>query len=345
MTGKVLVTGGTGYIGSWVVKDLLNKGHHVKVTVRDIKKTSRYKFLENLAEASSGSLEVFQADLLDEGSYDDIVKDCEGVFHIASPFKLKFKNGKSDFLDPALKGTRNVLNAVNKSGSVKKVVLTSSVSAIYGDNLDMKEKGLNEFTEEHFNTTSSLKHGPYAYSKLMAEKEAWKMQKEQDSWELVTINPSMVMGPLLNSDSQSGSISLMADLLGGKMGPAIPSLNFGYVDVRDISKAHLSAYENSQAKGRYILCERTMNMLDLAKMINGMDFKFKVPERIAPQFILYLTGWMFGMTPSFVKRNVGIPVHLNNSKGQKELGVNYIPIETTIKEMIDSFIEHKLVKN
>ena len=87
MTGKVVVTGGTGYIGSWVVKDLLNKGHHVKVTVRDIKKTSRYKFLENLAEASSGSLEVFQADLLDEGSYDDIVKDCEGVFHIASPFK------------------------------------------------------------------------------------------------------------------------------------------------------------------------------------------------------------------------------------------------------------------
>ena len=88
-----------------------------------------------------------------------------------------------------------------------------------------------------------------------------------------------------------------------------------------------------------------MNMLDLAKMINGMDFTFKVPERIAPQFILYLTGWMFGMTPSFVKRNVGIPVHFNNSKGQKELGVNYIPIETTIKEMIDSFIEHKLVKN
>jgi nucleoside-diphosphate-sugar epimerase len=342
---KVLVTGGTGYIGSWVVKDLLDKGHYVKMTVRNKSETSRYNFLEQLAEQSTGRLEVFQANLLDEGSYDDVAKGCEGVFHIASPFKLKFKNGKSDFLDPALKGTQNVLNAVNKAGTVKKVILTSSVVAIYGDNQEMKDRGLTEFTEEHFNTTSTLKNGPYAYSKLKAEQEAWRMQREQKVWDLVTINPSFVMGPLLNPRSRSGSLGFMKDLLKGKMGPALPSLNMGYVDVRDISKAHLEAFERSEANGRYILSERIMNMLELARIINNMDeFNFKISEKEAPRFFLYLFGWMFGLTSAFIKRNIGIPLSFNNSKSQKELGIEYIPMEKTIKEMIESLIEHKIIK-
>ena len=192
---------------------------------------------------------------------------------------------------------------------------------------------------------SSLKYGPYAYSKLKAEKEAWKMQREQKVWDLVTINPAFVMGPLLNPRSRSGSLGFMRDLLNGKMGPALPSLNFGYVDVRDISKAHVAAFEKGDAKGRHILSERIMNMLELARMINDMEeFNFKISEKEAPRPFLYLFGWMFGLTPTFVKRNIGIPLCLNNSKSRKDLEIEYIPMEKTIKEMIESLIEHKIVK-
>jgi nucleoside-diphosphate-sugar epimerase len=114
-------------------------------------------------------------------------------------------------------GTRNVLNAATKSGTVKKVVLTSSVAAVHGDNIDMQEQKLTEFTEEHFNTSSSATHQPYSYSKVIAEKEAWKLAEAQNRWKLVVINPSFVLGPSLTGSSDSESISFMKDILKGKI--------------------------------------------------------------------------------------------------------------------------------
>jgi len=194
MVKTVMVTGGTGYIGSWIVKDLLDRGYIVRMTVRDKSNRSKYEQLVLMAEKSKGKLEIWEANLLKEGSFDEAAKGADAIIHVASPFTLKFKNAQKELLDPALRGARNVLNAASKSGTVKKVVLTSSVAAIYGDSSDMQELGLDEFTEEHFNTTSSAQHQPYSFSKTIAEKEAWKLFKQQNFWKLVVVNPSFVIG-------------------------------------------------------------------------------------------------------------------------------------------------------
>lgn len=116
----------------------------------------------------------------------------------------------------------------------------------------MKNENLPIFTEEHFNTSSTLSHIPYAYSKVQAEKQAWKMAKQQSTWELIALNPSVVLGPSLTSISQSESLKFMTDMLSGKFRTGVPELNMGYVDVRDVAKAHIFCLEN-KAEGRHIL--------------------------------------------------------------------------------------------
>ncbi len=340
MNKTILVTGGTGYIGSWVTKYLLEKGYNVCLTVRDKSKTEKYQHLLDIEKKSPGTLEFWEANLLSEGAFDEPAEGAFAIIHMASPFSLKFKDAQKELIDPALEGTRNVLNAANKSSTVKKVVLTSSVAAVHGDNIDMKELGLDEFTEEHFNTSSSLTHQPYSYSKVLAEKEAWKIYENQDKWKLVVINPSFVMGPSLGKISNSGSLDFMKDMLSGKYFSGAPDLMFGFVDVRDVAKAHIIALESETASGRHILAERTMSMYDFSRLIKKQyGNQFKLPLMKSPKFMLYLVGWMFGLTNKFIRRNVGYDIKLNASKSKKELGLEYTPIEKSVKDMVDQMME------
>lgn len=142
MNMKILVTGGTGYIGPWVVQYLLEKEYTVRLTMRDKTRKDKIRHLLEIADKSPGTLELWEADLINNCSFDEAVKGCEVVIHIASPFKLKFKDPKKEFIDPALNGTKNVLSAATKSSTVKKVILTSSLAAVYGDNIDMKKTGI-----------------------------------------------------------------------------------------------------------------------------------------------------------------------------------------------------------
>ena len=322
-----LVTGGTGYIGSWVVKQLLETGHTVRITARDINKTSKYSHLTDIANASSGSLEIWEADLMEEGSFDDAAKGCDGIIHVASPFILKVEDAQRDLVNPAVKGTKNVLAAASKSGTVKKVVLTSSVNSVLGDSIDMKNQNLEEFNEAHWNTTSSVSHQPYSFSKVQAEKVAWQIADAQNGWELVVINPAFVLGPTLTKSSASESLTVMGDMLKGKFRTGVAELYFGFVDVRDVAKAHVLALETDAAKGRHIISERVMNLLDMGNIIGGaFPGKYKLPKRLAPKYIMYLFGWAFGVTTNFVKLNVGYPIKLNSSKGREELGLQYLKV-------------------
>jgi nucleoside-diphosphate-sugar epimerase len=331
----ILVTGGTGYIGSWVVKDLLEKAYTVRLTVRNKAKSSGYSHLSKIAETSPGKLEIWEADLLKEGSFNAAAEGSDAIMHIASPFTLKFKDAQKELIDPALNGTKNVLNSASASSTVRKIILTSSVAAVHGDNIDMTEQGLNEFTEQNYNSSSSVSHQPYSFSKVLAEKAAWEMAKTQDKWKLVVVNPSFVMGPSLSPNSSSESLSFMKDMLSGKFYLGAPDLQFGFVDVRDVAKAHLLALENPNAEGRHILAERTTGFFEMGNIIKQeFNGKYKTPLMKSPKFILYLIGWMFGLSAKFVSRNVGYPIKLNTTKSIKTLGLEYTPFNVTLRDMI-----------
>ena len=345
MSQTILVTGATGYVGSWVTKYLLEKGFRVRITVRDKANSDKYKFLQLIAADSQGELEVYEADLLKSGSYNEAAEVCEAIIHVASPFSLRFKDPLKEIIEPAVQGTKNVLAAATASATVKKVVLTSSVVAVYGDNIDMAEKGLSEFTEDDFNDTSTATHQPYPYSKVKAELAAWNIAKKEDQWKLVVLNPGFVMGPPLTPDTNSESIQFMKDMLSGKFATGAPHLEFGFVDVRDVAKAHILALEQEKAEGRHILVERVTDFMGFAKKIKSLyPGKYRLPSMQTPKLMLYLLGWAFGITRKFVTRNIGYHIKLNNSKSKNNLGLVYSSFETTIKDMIEQMIELKMVK-
>lgn len=333
---KVMVTGGTGYIGAWVVKYLVDEGRMVHLTVRDKSKKEKYSYLIELAEKSSGSIEIFEADLLLEGSYEAAMKNCEEVYHLASPFFIsKIKDAQKQLVDPALEGTKNVLEAVSKTESVKRVILTSSVVAIYGDAKEMVDQGLSEFTEDNWNTTSSLTHQPYSYSKVLAEREAQRIHDLQNRWSLSIINPGFVMGPPLDNSIGSTSIGFMNDLISGKQKMGVPQLNFAMVDVRDVAKAHLLAAKNNSI-GRHIISNSTLSMLDMASIIKKkFGDKYALPEKVLPKFLLYMVGWTQGITIKFINKNIGYNLLFNNSKSKEILKIEYIPLETTLTDMVN----------
>jgi nucleoside-diphosphate-sugar epimerase len=345
MKETVLVTGATGYIGSWVVKYLLEDGHTVRIPVRDKAKVEKYQHLLAIEQATEGSLEVYAGDLLEEGSYDSPAVGADSILHIASPFAYQVRDAQSDLVDPAVKGTRNVLVAASKSGTVKKVVLTSSVAAVYGDNVDMQTQGISEFDESYFNTTSSLTHQPYPYSKVAAEKMAWDIFSQQDKWQLVVINPAFVMGPPLVKTANSESVAFMKDLLSGKLFFGVPELSIGFVDVRDVARAHLLAMNKDDAEGRYILAERTISFMEFAMVVKKhYGGKYKLPFMTTPKFMLYLIGWAFGLTNAFISKNVGYPLKLNSTKSRDNLHLTYTPFDDTVVDMIEAMRAQHLVK-
>lgn len=336
----VLVTGGTGYLGSWVVKKLLANGYSVRVAVRNLRNSKKYIHLMQLE--NSGNLNFFEADLLSEGSFDNAAEGADAIIHMASPFILSVRDAQKDLIKPAVMGTRNVLSSATKSSTVKKVVLTSSIAAVYGDNADLKDLGVDEFTEEYFNFSSSVKHQPYSYSKVMAEKEAWRAFNEQSKWTLVVINPTLVMGPSLTGESSSESLKIMSNLIGGKYRMGVPFLQFGFVDVRDVATAHVLALEKENAQGRYILVSQVADFLALANIVgHAFPGKFKLPQKIVPKILMLPVGWIFGFSPKFVLRNVGCKIKVSNKRSVEELGLKYADLDVTISDMVKQMISKK----
>ncbi len=161
-TSPVMVTGATGYVAGWVVKRLLDTGFTAHATVRDPSNAEKLKYLDALAEQSAGTIQYFKSDLMETGSYAEAMKGCSVVFHTASPFVIRVSDPQKDLVDPAQLGTRNVLEEANRTPTVRRVVVTSSCAAIYGDNADLRKTKQGKFTEDDWNTSSSLDHQPYS---------------------------------------------------------------------------------------------------------------------------------------------------------------------------------------
>ena len=342
----VLVTGASGYLASWLVKYLLEAGHTVHGTVRDPGKKSGLEHLQKLANEHGSRLKLFKSDLLDAGSYDTAMQNCELVMHTASPFVISgLKNNYEELVRPALEGTRNVLASVNRIASVKRVVLTSSVVAVYGDNIDGLQVPGGVFTEEHWNTSSTVDHQPYPYSKVVAEKEAWAIQKKQSRWDLVTINPGLVLGPSLTKASASMSLDFIKQLANGTMYPAAPDLWMGVVDVRDAAQAHIKAGFTPGAQGRHITNAANTTALELGRLLrNKFGDGYKFPRFTAPKLLVWLMAPMAGITRKFVSQNVGYKIGFDNKKSVRDLGLKYRPLSETVCDHFQQVLDDRLMR-
>lgn len=343
----VMVTGATGYVAGWLVKSLLEEGLTVHAAVRNPDNKKKTAHLDEIAAKTAGSIKYFKSDLLQEGSYADAMKGCELVYHTASPFVLDVKNPQKDLIEPAVLGTKNVLDAANKTPSVKRVVVTSSCAAIYTDCIDCENAPNGMLTEELWNSTASLDYQPYSYSKTLAEQKAWEMEKAQDQWDLVTINPCFVMGPVLNpKNSTSESLSFLKQFGDGTMKMGAPKIGTGIVDVRDVAKAHYQAGFVPTAQGRYITAAHNTDFLEIGKILQPKFGKqYPLPKRALPKWLLMIVGPFVDklLTRPFIKKNVNIAWKADNSKIKKELGMEFLPLQKTMEDSFQVLVDNKLI--
>ena len=342
----VMITGATGYVAGWIVKRLLDEGLTVHAPVRNPDNLQSLKYLNDIALKSKGKIRYFKADLLSEGSYDEAMKDCELVFHTASPFINSVKDPHKDLIDPALSGTRNVLASVNRTPSVKRVVLTSSCAAIIGDSSDCLSYPKGIATEAQWNLTSTIDHQPYSYSKTVAERAAWEISKKQSRWDLVVLNPSLVIGPGIKPRSTSESFKLIRQIGDGTFKMGVPRFYIGVVDVRDLAEAHFNAGFLTQSNGRHIISAAETSFLDLSLMLQKKyTNQYPFPKRLIPKFIVWLMAPTVGLKRKMISRNVGYHWLVDHSKSLKELNMKYRPVEESItdffRQMIDSDVFQK----
>ncbi|MED7818483.1 MULTISPECIES: NAD-dependent epimerase/dehydratase family protein [unclassified Francisella] len=341
-SSPVLVTGATGYVASWIIKELLENGVDVHAAVRNPLDTDKNTHLDKIAKNSPGTIKYFKADLLNDGSFAEAMEGCSIVFHTASPFKLNVNDPQKDLIDPAKFGTHNVLSQASKTSSVRRVVLTSSCAAIFSDNKDLENTPLGIFTEEIWNTSSTVKHNPYSLSKTLAEKEAWNIAKNQNQWDLVTINPTLVMGPGLNPKATSESFNLIRQLGDGTMKAGVPNLGLGIVDVRDVAKAHIAAAFIPDANGRYIISGHNTSLPEMVKLLlPHFGDKYPLPKKVLPKSLVWLFGPMTNssLTRKFISKNVNYPWIGDNLKSVRELGMTYRSLSETMNDFFQQMID------
>ncbi|KAI5681503.1 hypothetical protein M9H77_02731 [Catharanthus roseus] len=319
--GKVVaVTGASGYIASWLVKLLLERGYTVKASVRDPNDPKKTEHLLSL-DGARERLHLFQADLLEEGSFDTVVDGCEGVFHTASPVLFTVSDPQAELVEPAVKGTLSVLRSCAKVQPIKRIVLTSSTAAI-AFNKQLKADVVVD--ESWFSDPSYCEEHKqwYVLSKTLAEDAAWKFTKEHGI-DMVVINPGLVIGPLLQP-SASFSSGVILNLVNGA--ESFPNAVFRWTDVRDVAKAHILGLEVPTASGRYCVVGRSTHCSEAVNILRELYPSLQLPKKSVDY-------------PRLPFSNFKVSV-----EKVKNLGIEFIPLEVSLKDTVESFKEKNLVK-
>nr|XP_017249927.1 PREDICTED: dihydroflavonol-4-reductase-like [Daucus carota subsp. sativus] len=277
----VCVTGASGYIGSFLVKRLLERRYHVRATVRDPGNQKKVKHLLELANAST-HLSLWKAELAEEGGYDDAIQGCQGVFHVAAPVELinHRQDGEEEIDSTTLNGILSIMRSCSKAKTVKRFVYTSTTGTI----TVQPQPPFNEFTEDLWSDIDlCYQHKMYGWmyvvAKTIAEKAAWKYA-EENGIDMVTVHPSFVLGRPFITPYTNISIDAAISLY-TKDEAGIASLKmmngFSAVHVDDVCNAHIYLFENPLAKGRYICSSHTVNLFKIADSLS-----LKYPDRNIP---------------------------------------------------------------
>jgi len=320
--GTVAVTGATGFLATEVVSQLVSKGYKVHATVRNLQSEPTTQFA-----ALFPTVKLFEADLLVPHSFDKAFEGVDYVVHAASPFQVKnITDPQKQLIDPALEGTKNVLESVAKYGSVKVAVVTGSCAAVVEQ--IPTDDGTKVWTEDDWNTTSTLTLGPYRLSKVLAERYTWEWSEKHPHVRVITILPTAILGPPLTSRADAVSIQIVKEMLEGtaKAAGGAGASSSGAVDLRDTARAHVNAIENPNAKGRYILSsERGIPRIQYAEVLRKHFPDWPLPDK----------------TNGELKYGGGNVTNgkYSNEKARKELGITFTPLETSLVDMANKLIQ------
>jgi nucleoside-diphosphate-sugar epimerase len=311
----VLVTGGSGFVGSHVIVQLLQAGHDVRTTVRSLKREPEVRKMIAAGGASGDHLTFFAADLERDPGWLEAIAGCDYVIHVASPMPATQPKNEDELILPAREGVLRVLR-VARDAKVKRVVLTSSCGAVYYGH-PLREAPFDETSWS--NTAGEMT--AYVKSKALAERAAWDfIAKEGGPLELSVVNPAGIFGPALGPDFSS-SLDLVKRLMTGM--PGCPQLYFGVVDVRDVADLHLRAMTDPAAKGeRFIAVSGdVMSMLDIAHALKARlgEKANKVPTRLIPNFVVRVVA-MFSPELRTLLPLLGKIRRATSAKAQRVLG-------------------------
>ncbi|OEL32926.1 Tetraketide alpha-pyrone reductase 1 [Dichanthelium oligosanthes] len=325
----VLVTGASGFIGSTLVRRLLDRGYNVHAGVLNPDDKAETDHLLALAAgAGEGRLRIFRSDLLDGAVLLDAARGCSGVFHLASPCTIDpVSDPQKQLLVPAVEGTLNVLRAAKEAGGVRRVVVTSSNSAIMpspgwpaGEVRDERCWTDIDYCEKN-GVSLRILVSPcmmyvmlwYSASKTLAEKAAWKFAEE--GLDVVVVNPGSVMGPIIPPTINS-SMSVLLRLLQGCT-EEYKDIFMGVVHVEDVALAHVLVFENPSASGRHLCIESISHWSDFAAKVAGLYPNYKVPK------------FPKDTQPGLVRAEVGANKLI-------ALGLQISPLEKIIRDAVES---------
>jgi dihydroflavonol-4-reductase len=321
----VLVTGGSGYVGTQLVAALLRAGRPVRATVRSVTREAELRAaVGGGGAADAGGLEVVVAELMADDGWAAAMTGCEEVHHVASPIPFAQPDNPDELIVPARDGTLRVLRAARDAGA-RRVVLTSSFAAV-----GYTPKPGGEYTEADWTDPDTPGLAPYPRSKAIAERAAWDfMEREGGDTELVVVNPTFILGPTLLAQLIS-SCRLIEAMLGGKM-PVVPRQRFGLVDVRDVADLHIRAMASTDARGKRFLALTdgpTLSYLKVAQVLRARlgTLAERVPTEEAP-----------GEEPPRLV--------IHNDRAREELGWRPRPAETTIVETAECLRDLGLLEN
>jgi dihydroflavonol-4-reductase len=343
---KVLVTGATGFIAQHCILQLLEAGYEVRGTARGPGRTQVVADIltPHLSQEVRVQLkeifDVVPADLLADQGWDEAVKNCRFVLHVASPFPPENPKNEDDLIIPARDGALRVLRAAS-AANVQRVVMTSSIAAVlYGRVHD------HVFTEDDWSDVDGPHIGAYEKSKTLAERAAWDFMSSLGAgttMDLVTINPGLVLGPLLTNEW-----SLSAELVKKMMEravPAIPDLRVVGIDVRDVARAHVLAMTTPEASGQRFLCAIESHPIRDIALILAAHLKsqgFKIPTGKLPSFLLPVIA-LWDKQVRLILSDVGKPLEINNTKIKTLLGLQLRGLDVMSTSMADSLIKYGVV--
>ena len=335
---RVCVTGAAGFIASHVITDLLEDGHVVHATVRDLGDNTKRAHLDVLREGYSGKLELFEADLLEPGSLDAALESCDALIHTATAVILAAPDPQKQIIDVAVKGTQNVLDSVARAPSVNRIVMTSSIAAVMS--YDQQDK---TYTEDDWCTSDDIWLDPYGMGKTQSERLLWQfVDKHADRVEAVAINPSVVIGPPLAKHHIRSSLSFIRDLVGWTY-PACAPMRLHLVDVGDVSKGHVRALTSDKAVGqRIIFSDRQKSILEIS---NVLSRQYKTPMRELPRLILYIAAYLDKrFSYRLARASANLRYEFGSNRPMELLGISLRNTEESILEAAETMVEKGWVK-